>query len=685
MDISFSTISHSLGSVAYLLLAFYIAYRFLRRETDKSLLIAAIATCIWLGILTSQSLGIDIPFHIRYTFELVRNAAWFDVLYTLLGISFIPNRKRGKEHFYITLSVLVLLILMLSTTLLQGLFGQPIISNYTLLLLQVAVSIAGILLIEQVWRNASIYSRSGIKYITLSIAALFAYDFFMYSDALLFQELSAPLWETRGIINSLAVPFIALTLLNSRKNTAGMHVSRQMVFHSTTLIFAGIYLLIVSAGGYYISIFGGSWGEALRVLFIFTGIFILALLISSPILRARIMVFISKNFFDYKYDYREEWIKSTNALAQTSQEHSLSLQVINILGDLVGCRSGAIWTKSEEGHYSLRAQQNLTEHRFNSIDKNSDLINFFKQHEWIINLDEYMLDPSKYQLIELPESMLQQNSPWLIIPLGVQENLSGIVLLCEPIAPIELNWENYDLLKIVSQQAYSYIEQNDSQEKLGTARQFEAVNKASAFLVHDIKTIIAQLSLLVKNAEKHKSNPAFIDDMIKTTSHTVVKMDHLLQQIHSPTDNIDIENIELGALLLDIYNSHKKSTPVPSLEALEQVTLIKADQEQLRSAIGHIVQNAIDATNKDGEVSIAAKQTDEHIFIFIQDSGSGMSDDFIQKQLFKPFESTKGLTGMGIGVYQSREYLRKLGGTVSVTSELGIGTCFTLKIPLVEN
>jgi len=574
---------------------------------------------------------------------------------------------------------------MLSTTLLQGLFGQPIISNYTLLLLQVAVSIAGILLIEQVWRNASVYSRSGIKYITLSIAALFAYDFFMYSDALLFQELSSPLWETRGIINSLAVPFFALTLLNSQKHTMGMHVSRQMVFHSTTLIFAGIYLLIVSAGGYYISIFGGSWGEALRVLFIFTGIFILVLLISSPILRARIMVFISKNFFDYKYDYRDEWIKSTNALAETSQEHNLYLQVINILGDLVGCRSGAIWTRNEEGHYSLRAQQNLTEHRFNSIDKNSDLINFFRQNEWIINLDEYMLDPSKYQLIELPESMLLQNTPWLIIPLGVEENLRGVVLLCEPIAPIDLNWENYDLLKIVSQQAFSYIEQNDSQEKLGTARQFEAVNKASAFMVHDIKTIIAQLSLLVKNAEKHKTNPAFIDDMIKTTSHTVEKMDYLLQQIHNPTDNIDIENVELGVVLLDIYNSHKKSTPIPSLVALEKETLIKADQEQLRSAIGHIVQNAIDATSKDGEVSIATKQTDKHIFIFIQDSGSGMSDIFIQKQLFKPFESTKGLTGMGIGVYQSREYLRKLGGTISVTSELGIGTCFTLKIPLVEN
>jgi len=319
------------------------------------------------------------------------------------------------------------------------------------------------------------------------------------------------------------------------------------------------------------------------------------------------------------------------------------------------------------------------------IDQNSDLISFFKQHEWIINLDEYMLDPSKYQLIEIPENMLHQEQPWLIIPLGTKDKLTGLALLCEPIAPIDLNWENYDLLKIVSQQACSYIEQSDSQEKLGTAKQFEAVNKASAFLVHDIKTIIAQLSLLVKNAERHKTNPAFIDDMIRTTSHTVEKMDHLLQQIRNPTQNIETESVELGSVLLDIYENHKKSTPIPSLESLESHVWVNADQDQLKSAIGHIVQNALDATGKEGEVSIATKQTSDYIFIFIQDSGCGMSEDFIQSQLFKPFESTKGLTGMGIGVYQSREYLRKLGGTISVTSQINTGTCFTLKVPLMKH
>jgi putative PEP-CTERM system histidine kinase len=685
MPIPFSIISHSTGAIAFILLAIFIANKHLRRQSDRSLLIASLASIIWLSAMVGQSFDINIPYYVRYTLELIRNAAWFDVLYALLGSSLFPKRKLGKDRFYLSSSILLLLALMLSITLFQGISGIQIVSVQIILILQISISIVGILLLEQVWKNGNIFRRSSIKYFTIAIASIFSYDFFMYTDAMLFKELSQPLWEARGIINALVVPFIALTIIQSNNQAVGIHVSRQMVFHSTTLIMAGIYLIFISAGGYYISFFGGTWGEALRALFVFIGLVSLALLITSPALRAKIMVFISKNFFDYKYDYRDEWIKSTNALASRDKDHSLFFHITQILSDLVGSKSAAIWCKDEYGNYTLRSQKGSIEGKLSSIDQNSDLVLFFKQHDWIINLDEYMLDPSKYQLIEIPEDILHQDHPWLIIPLGSGDYISGLVLLSEPIADLDLNWENYDLLKIVSQQACSYVDQHESQEKLGTVKQFEAVNKTSAFLVHDIKTIIAQLSLLVKNAEKHKNNPAFIDDMIQTTSHTVDKMDHLLHQIKNPNQSNTAEKVELGQLLLEIYQSHKKSSPSPSLEALSDLVWIKADKEELRSAIGHIVQNAIEATPKNGEVSIATKLGNDFIYIFIQDTGSGMSEDYLQNHLFKPFVSTKGLTGMGIGVYQSKEYLRKINGTISVTSELGFGTCFTLKIPVINN
>mgnify|MGYP000468060975 FL=1 len=690
MDINFLSLSHSLGAAAYLFLSIYIASRHLRRATDRTLFVASLSSAVWLAVLALQGFEVNVPFYIRYTFELVRNTAWFGVLYALLGIKFIPGRSIGKHRLYTTAGILILLAFMLAITIYQGVSNSQIISGYTTLILQVGISVVGLLLLEQVWQNASIFSRSSIKYLTIAMASLFFYDFLMYSDALLFQQMSTALWDSRGAINALAAPLIALTMINSRKQPIGMHVSRQMVFHSTTLIIAGIYLLVISAGGYYISIFGGSWGEALRVLFIFLGILALVILVSSPIIRARIMVFISKNFFDYKYDYRDEWIKSTDALTNThskistTEQNKLPTEIIKILGDLVGSRCGAIWGKDEDGHFVLRGKLDLNDQKFHAIEANSDLVTYFKMNEWVINLDEYMLDPTKYDLIEIPNDILQQEQPWLLIPLGMSNNLVGIVLLCDPIASLDLNWENYDLLKIVSQQACSYLEQADSQERLGAARQFEAVNQTSAFLVHDIKTIIAQLSLLVKNAERHKTNPDFIEDMIRTTSHTVEKMEHLLHQLHNPTQDETTEVVALSPILLEVYESHKNSKPIPSLEYPEKELRIQANKEQLKSVIGHIVQNALDATPKDGEISISTKLAPGYIFIFIQDSGCGMSDDFVNNLLFKPFKSTKGLTGMGIGAYQSREYLRRIGGAISVTSQLEIGTCFTLKIPVLD-
>jgi signal transduction histidine kinase len=60
--------------------------------------------------------------------------------------------------------------------------------------------------------------------------------------------------------------------------------------------------------------------------------------------------------------------------------------------------------------------------------------------------------------------------------------------------------------------------------------------------------------------------------------------------------------------------------------------------------------------------------------ITVKDDGPGMSEEFIRRQLFKPFETTKGASGMGIGAYQAREIVRGLGGDLTVASEVGRGT-----------
>jgi putative PEP-CTERM system histidine kinase len=683
MELSFAVIGNSIGAITFLLLAIYIVRGTYRRATDRAILLASALSSAWLAVLCAQALGINIPFIVRYPMELIRTAAWFGVLYAILGIRFIPNASLGKHNLYASIGIIALLSIMISVTLYQQLTSTQIISGRDMLIMQVVVSLIGLLLLEQIWRNAAIFSRSGIKYLTIAVATVFIFDFVMYSDALLFKHLSGALWDARGAINALVTPLLGVTMINSRRQPIGIHVSRQMVFHTSTLIIAGVYLIFVSAGGYYINLFGGTWGEALRVLFLFFSAILLLIFMSSPAMRARFMVFISKNFFTYKYDYREEWIKSTDALQHLSGE-SLTIRTVKALASLVNAEAGAVWGKNDDGHYVLRDQINLPGHSFELIHSDSDMAKYLTSKNWVINLKEYLVDPVKYDLMELPRSILDVKNPWLIVPLRLDNELCGFVLLCEPFASLDLNWENYDLLKIVAQQASSYIEQKDSQEKLGHARQFEAVTQTSAFLVHDIKTIIAQLSLLVKNAEKHKENPAFVDDMIRTTAHSVEKMEHLLAQIRNPDQNALSQIVDLRQLLENICQERRNSSPAPTLKSPAEELPIQADPSQLHAVIAHITQNAIEACSKSGEVELSTKQSANMVYIFIQDNGGGMSEKFIQEELFKPFSSTKGLTGMGIGAYQSREYLRKISGTISVRSEEGVGTCFTLSIPLAS-
>jgi putative PEP-CTERM system histidine kinase len=188
------------------------------------------------------------------------------------------------------------------------------------------------------------------------------------------------------------------------------------------------------------------------------------------------------------------------------------------------------------------------------------------------------------------------------------------------------------------------------------------------------------------NAEKHKDNPEFQRDMLETLNHSVQKMKLLLQKL-SRTENADkklplaVEQVVRQAVAL-------KSAFEPRPQLVVEVPGLKvmADRERLERVVGHLIQNAIEATPRDGHVMIrlgrrAAAPGADAVEIEITDTGEGMSEEFIRERLFKPFESTKS-AGMGIGVFESREYITELGGALEVNSQPALGTTFKVVLPL---
>jgi putative PEP-CTERM system histidine kinase len=262
--------------------------------------------------------------------------------------------------------------------------------------------------------------------------------------------------------------------------------------------------------------------------------------------------------------------------------------------------------------------------------------------------------------------------------------MMGFVVLARSRGKVTVNWEVSDLLRTAGRQAATYVAQARSADALARAKQFESFNKMSAFVVHDLKNLVAQLSLLLRNSQRHRHNPEFQDDMLETIESSVAKMNRILMQLRS--GGLPIEG-PMPLCVDEIVNkaiaAKSICTPRPCLKIVDDGLWVAANAERLERVVGHLVQNAIDATPATGEVNVQLKHRGANAVIEIADTGRGMDPEFVRDALFRPFESTKR-TGMGIGAYESREYVRELGGDVLVASELGSGSRFEIVLPLLE-
>jgi putative PEP-CTERM system histidine kinase len=318
-----------------------------------------------------------------------------------------------------------------------------------------------------------------------------------------------------------------------------------------------------------------------------------------------------------------------------------------------------------------------------SLNADSSLACYLRKEEWVINCDEYAMSPQVYRDLVLPEWFDNLEQAWLITPLVFHDRLLGMIVLSRPQVAQSLNWEDYDLLRIIGRQSAAHLAQLDAAQALSQAKQFEAWNRMSAYVMHDLKNLIAQLSLVVSNAARHKNNPEFMEDAIQTVENSVNKMNRLLAHLRSGQDpESEMQEVDVCEALVDVVETMSAGTPAPSLDCQARNIFVKGDQDRLSAVVGHVIRNAQDATPESGRILVRLFKQNEHGVIEVQDNGSGMDESFIRSGLFKPFTSTKGKSGMGIGAYETREFIRSLGGDVEVISRPGEGTTFRMRIPI---
>jgi putative PEP-CTERM system histidine kinase len=491
-------------------------------------------------------------------------------------------------------------------------------------------------MLEQMLRRASADARWNLKPFCLGLGAVFLFDLFLASQAALFEQFDGDALSVRALVHAAAVPLFFLASRRQADWFDNLHVSRAAVFHSATLLLVGAYLLLVSAVGYYVRYTGGAWGRALSVALVFIGLLGLALLLFSGSLRSRLRVYISKNFFSYRYDYREEWLRFTGLLAGTAQSHPGGDTVVRALANLVESPSGSLWLKTPDGaDFKEAATWNLPP--LQGLEPlQGALGSFLRERSWIIDLDEWRHSPAIYEGLLVPAWLSDEPRHWLVVPLRVGDELFGFVVLGRPRAEIEVNWEVRDLLRTAASQAAGYLAQAQAVEALLEARKFDAFNRMSAFVVHDLKNIVTQLSLMLKNAKRLRDNPEFQQDMLDTVENSLEKMRQLMLQLREGEKPHGIASgVDLGEIARRL--AHAATGKGRHLELqLQAGVSTRGHVERVERVIGHVVQNAFDATPVDGRVCLHLEAQGSQAVVRVEDSGCGMTVDFIQNRLLSP-------------------------------------------------
>jgi len=671
------------------ILALLLVTRWRGRLQGGLLLLVIITTVAWSLVSGIYGYSEELT-HNTVFFEFLRNITLYAFLFGLLRPLY-ASKKRHRFYWALCVSVYVssLLLIISSFYINYGFYVGPyfIYVDYKLILGgSLGMSVAGLVLVEQLFRNTRSESRWAIKFLFFGVGLLFIYDFFLYSDALLFGRVDKEIWAGRGFVIVLAVPLLALSAQRNPTWSLEVFVSKQLVFHTTTLIGIGLYLLLMASAGYYIKIYGGNWGTVAQIIFFSLAVLLLFAALFSGYLRAKIKVFINKHFFNYKYDYRDEWINITSALSKVNVEIGLHSTVISSIANLIESTGGMLWLKNDKNTAFQETSHTLFGEVVDTEPVDGAFVGFLSDKDWVIDLNEVKNTPELYEGLVIPEWLSQLERAWLVIPMRHLDQLYGFLVLAESRALQSLNWEDRDLLKTACMQAASYLAFQDASDSLAKSEKFAVFNRLSAFVVHDLKNLIAQLQLITRNAEKFKDNSEFVDDAFETVKHASEKMQRLLMQLKQGRFSDQLANvINIHDVMQKVVNNHQIYSPKPQLSCEIKDLKILANYDRFQAIVGHIIKNAQEATDDDGYVKVNVNRDESNVIIKVKDNGCGMEKQFIQDKLFTPFVTTKGNAGMGVGVYECQEFIDALGGRVEVSSVVGQGSEFILTIPVINN
>lgn len=670
--------AYALAALAWLAFAGQLAWRAARESQRGPLILAAllsVAACVSAALLAIY----EDPnaWTVHRALDAARNVAWLAILARIAKPAGLAGA--GRQALGLRLAVLAIAVVAVVLPLPSPYSGMSVDQQGQLALAaSLGLAVIALVMVERIVRASGRDARWALKPLLVGVGAAAVFELFMLADAFLTARVDRDLWAVRGLVSAATVPLLFVGARRMAGWKLDLAISRTAVYHSTALLAAGIYLLVMAGAGYVVRAFGGDWGRVLQVALLVLGVLAFSLLMLSGSARAKLRVLVAKHFFASRFDHREEWMNVSQRLADASAS-ALPLAVVQLLADMVDSTGGAIWLRRPGEPYRQLARWSAPE-VLEPMAADAPLARFFASRGWVIDIAEARDHPDRYPELAIPEEIANVRAAWLLVPLVSGRDVLGFVLLVEPRASVEVDWELRDLLKAAARHAASHLANQAATEQLVEAGRFDAFNRMSAFVVHDIKNLVAQLSLLSRNAERHMQNPEFQADLLGTVRHVTERMNYLLAQLRAGATPVgNPAPLDLVRVVRSVLDNQIAPQPQVAVEMPERLRVL-GHADRLERVVRNLIVNAQDATSSGEPVVVRAAASGDNVTLEVIDRGAGMTREFIRDRLFRPFSSTKA-NGMGIGAFESYQYVREIGGRIEVESEPGQGTRMVLTLP----
>ena len=564
-------------------------------------------------------------------------------------------------------------------------------AGYLWHIVSIIISIAILMNLERTFRHSTGHIRWQTKFMFLGIGGIFGIRLFTDSQVVLFNGVDTGLFAVNLGALLIANIFIFRALFRGKPMNVNIHLSHQFLYNSFTILIVGAYFISLGIFAWISLHFEWIKNIKVAIFLVFVVIIVLATFLLSDRLRIKRKRFISRHLKRPQYDYQKIWEEFTERTASVTKTNELCSIIVKMVSDTLEILSVSIWLVDEKqeqlsfGGSTVYTAAQIEEMRFFK-EGGAELMRAVTNQNMPLDLkgreDDWVSDLALTYELETKESRIRY-----CVPLNAAGQLIGIMTLSEKVFYESLTFEESELIKTISDQAAAAILSLKLSERLRQTKELEAFQTMSAFFMHDLKNLASKLSLVTQNLPLHMDNPEFRADALKTISQSVSKINKMSSRLSLLSQKIDLSFREtnINDLITTAISDLKEYVKAPVFQNFDQNTpLLSIDQEQMHKVLENLLMNAYDATGNDGQISVATSFQDNWVEISVSDTGCGISKEFIEKNLFRPFQTTKK-QGMGIGLYHCKTIIDAHGGKLNVESEEGKGTVFKILLPLGRN